>query len=70
MANNSIQILDSSSLKTIKQFPVAGELASVAGDGKSLAAIDSDHSQVVLYEDQGKELRRLGQAPCAYLALK
>jgi RNA polymerase sigma factor (sigma-70 family) len=66
--NHAVQILDSSSFKVIKEFPLVGELASVAGDGKTLAAIDSDHSQVVLYDDQGKELRRVSQAPSASIA--
>jgi WD40 repeat protein len=68
-SNTTIQFLDSSSWKTVQQFTIAGELASVAGDGKSLAALDSAHSQLVIYDDQGKELRRVGKNPSPYLGV-
>jgi len=68
-SNNIVQFLDPSSWKTLKQFTLAGELASVAGDGKSLAAIDTEHSQVVIYDDQGKELRRVGKISNPYICV-
>jgi WD40 repeat protein len=42
--------------KILHRFRTAGELASVAADGKNLVSISGD--QAIHYDDRGKELRR------------
>jgi RNA polymerase sigma factor (sigma-70 family) len=56
--DNYVAFVDPSSGKTDLRFRTAGKLASVASDGKTLAALDPNNPEVILYDDKGKELRR------------
>jgi WD40 repeat protein len=56
--DNYVAFIDPSSGKVDLRFRAAGKLASVAEDGKTLAALDPKKPEVVLYDDKGKELRR------------
>ncbi|HEV3262212.1 MAG TPA: sigma-70 family RNA polymerase sigma factor [Gemmataceae bacterium] len=65
---NVVLFLEPSSGKPLQRFRVAGELTSVAPDGKRLAVINARRGEVVLYNEAGKELRRFLRAGKAYLA--
>jgi hypothetical protein len=56
--DNFFVFIDPSTGAIVHRFQAAGELTSVATDGKTLTAIDHKHSEVILYGDGGKELRR------------
>ncbi len=56
--DNLVMLVDPSTGKTGPRFQLAGALASVASDGKTLAAIDAKRPEAILYDAAGKELRR------------
>lgn len=56
---NSVVFVDPSTGTIQRRLKVAGDyLSSIAPDGKTLAIIDAQLSEVALYDDRGKELRR------------
>ena len=55
---NGVSFIEPSTGKIPRSFKICGELSSVAADGKTLVSIDDKRPEAVLYDDQGKELRR------------
>jgi RNA polymerase sigma factor (sigma-70 family) len=53
-----VEYLAPSSGKVERGFPLRGELASVAPDGKRLASLDLERSEAILHDEFGKEQRR------------
>jgi RNA polymerase sigma factor (sigma-70 family) len=56
--DNFAILIEPATGKVQRRFQVAGELSSVASDGRTLAVIDAKRPEVILYDDSGKELRR------------
>jgi WD40 repeat protein len=66
--SGSVLFLNPATGETLGQFPVPESLCAIDAAGKTLAAVDSKRSEVALYDDQGKELRRFAHAGRARLA--
>ncbi len=56
--NSPAVFIEPSTGKILRRVQLAGELCSVASDGKTLAAIDAKRTEVILYNDAGEEVRR------------
>jgi RNA polymerase sigma factor (sigma-70 family) len=65
---NGVSFVEPSTGTYERRIQLSGELSSVAADGKTLVAIDTDHREAVLYDEHGKELRRFSHEGQIHLA--
>jgi WD40 repeat protein len=63
-----VMLLDPSSGKVERSFSVVGDVSSVSLDGKRLVTIHEKQSEAILYDDSGKEQRRLSHPGGIYRA--